>query len=322
MALYDMDVDVSRLRLQRVQQAIPYLVGDGSYAGNRYATLSAVSTDALSGGLIDLSNPSGLITVGSIPPTVNDAGFAYTSTDTTVTWYYDGTNSSTVLVIRRTDGTRQTIPPGSRTITGLTASTWYGCLPYWVNDNSCNISWVPGTVGTPLIAFPGGTGAAFVNAASKSSQADAVALQLLQGREQLSSSFMTVKTAAGGGTGGGGAGGGGAGACVIRGTHIETLQDLPYESRLWPETKWWHLVTKRGNSLYCTPNHSLYHPERGRVRADSLNDWVMTDFGEEKIVVSEPHIRCCTKEQVLMPEGHLYYANHFLSHNMKAINEF
>jgi hypothetical protein len=317
MGMYDFKTDITNFRLQRLEGAVPYLIGDGSFAANRYATLSSLSTDAVTNGLIDLSNSSGLITVGAIPPSVSESGFAATFTDTTVTWYWDGTNSSTVLVIRRTDGTRQTIPGGSITITGLTASTWYGFLPFWSPANGCNIGWVQGTAGTPQIAFPGGTGASFVNAATKSAQSDALAQQLLQGREQLSAGIMTIKTAAGGGSGSGGATGGGS-ACIMRGTHVATLQDLPYSSKLYPQNEWWQLVTRRGKSLYCTPNHSLYHPERGRVRADSLTDWVVTDFGEEKIEVSEPHIRCCVKEQVLMPEGHLYYANGFLSHNMKA----
>lgn len=317
MGIYDISNDRTLSRLARLEDAVPYLIGDGEYARNRFSQFSSVSTDAVSNGLIDLSNPSGLITVGAIPPSVSEPGFAATYTDTSVTWFWDGTNSSTVLVIRRTDGTRQTIPGGSITITGLTASTWYGFLPFWAPANMCNIGWVQGSAGTPQIAFPGGTGASFVNAATKIAQADALAQQLLQGREQLSAGFMTIKTAAGGGSGSGGATGGGS-TCIMRGTHVETLQDLPYASKFYPQNEWWHLVTKRGKSLYCTPNHSLYHPERGKVRADSLNDWVMTDFGEEKIEVSEPHIRCCVKEQVLMPEGHLYHANGFLSHNMKA----
>lgn len=318
MSMYDINLDaVSSIRLQRLAASVPLLVGDGQFAGDRFATLSSVAADAVNNGLIDLSNPSGIITVGAIPPSVNEAGFACTCTDTTMTWFYDGTNSSHVLVIRRTDGTRQTVPAGSIAITGLTASTWYGFLPFWTNYNQCNVGWVQGTAGTPMIAFPGGTGASFVFAGTATSQADAIAMQLLQGREQLTTGFMTFKTTAGG-SGGGGGGGGGGGYCVMRGTYIETLKDQPYRSILKPETKWWHLVTKRGHSLYCTPNHSLYHPERGRVRADSLNDWCITDYGEDKIVVSEPHIRCCVKELVEMPEGHLYHANHFLSHNSKA----
>lgn len=319
MGMYDMNVDMTAMRLQRLEAAVPYLIGDGSFAGNRYATLSSVSTDAVSGGLIDLSNPSGIITVGAIPPSVSEAGFALTWTDTTATIYYDGTNSSNVIVIRRTDQSRFTVPPNSRTVTGLTASTWYGVLPYWAPGNKCNVSWVQGTAGTPQICFPGGTGASFVNAQTMTQRSDSLAQQIFQGREQLSDGFITFKTAAGGGSGGGPPDPDpDTDRCVLRGTNIETLQGLPYSRKLHPQNSWWHLVTKRGKSLYCTPNHALYHPEKGKVRADSLRDWVMTDFGEEKIVTSEPHIRCCVKEEIVMPQGHLYYANGFLSHNTKS----
>lgn len=317
MSLYSFQSDRTLSRLARLEDAVPLLIGGGKYAGNRYATLSSVSTSAVSGGLIDLSS-TGLITIGAIPPTVSEAGFALTWTDTTATVFYDGTNSSQVIVIRRTDQSRFTIPPSSRSITGLTASTWYGLLPYWAPYSKCNISWVQGTVGTPQICFPGGTGASFVNAQTPAQQADSIAQQLFQGREQLSAGFLTFKTAAGGGSGSGTPTSDYNPTCIMQGTSVETLQGLPHSSNFHPQTQWWHLVTNRGKSLYCTPNHSLYHPEKGKVRADSLKDWVMTDFGEEKIVTSEPHIRCCVKEEVVMPEGHLYYANGFLSHNMKA----
>lgn len=325
MSMYDFNLDaVSSMRIQRLSSAVPILSGDGTYAVDRFATLTSVSVDAISNGLIDLTNPSGLITIGAIPPSVNESGFAYTSTGTTITWYWDGTNASTVLVIRRTDGTRQTVPAGSITITGLSNSTWYGFLPFWVNDNRCNIGWVQGTAGTPQIAFPGGTGAAFVNTATVSAQADAFAGQLLQGREQLSAGFMTAKTAAGGGTGGGGAGGGGSsGLCVMRGTHIETLGEYPYKSILAPETDWWRIVTKSGRSINSTHNHSLYNADAGKVRADSfrVGQWAIAIDGEDKIVESHPFKRQCTKELVSMDNGHLYWGNGLLNHNSKAVDQ-
>lgn len=319
MPLYSFETDTMLSRLARLEDSVPYLLPGGAYAGNRWATTSAVDIEALTDGLIDLSTSGGLITAGAIPPAASEAGFAATYTDTTITWYWDGTNSSSVIVIRRTDGIRQTVPAGSITITGLTASTWYGFLPYWSPNNKCGIGWVAGTAGTPSIAFPGGTGASFVDAGTKTAQADALAQQVSIGREQLSAGVMTIQTAAGGGSGSGGAGGGGL-FCVMRGTHIETLNDIAYSSKLFPQTEWRHIVTRSGKSLFCTPDHALYHPERGKVKAETLTDWALTSVGEDKVVSNTSHRRVCVKEYVTMKEGHLFWANHFLSHNSKPFS--
>lgn len=316
MPLYAFESDKLLSRLARLEDAVPFLLQGGQYADNRFASFSSVQADTLTDGLIDLTTSAGMITAGAIPPAVSTWGFAATVTANSITWYWDGTNGSTVLVIRRTDGIRQTVPAGSLTVTGLTNTTWYGFLPYWSPNNQCGIGWVAGSAGTPLIGFPGGTGASFVNAATITVQADALAEQVKIGREQLSSGFMTMQV----GGGGGGAGGGG-GSCVLRGTHIETLSDIPYSSKLHPQTEWRHIVTHSGKSLICTPNHALYHPERGKVRADSLTDWALTTVGEDKVLMNDPLLRVCVKEQVMMKTGHLYWANGFMSHNWKPAPE-
>lgn len=321
-SMYSIDLNLDAIRLQRLASSVPLLTRNGQFAGDRYATLSSVSVDALADGLIDLTNPSGLVTIGAIPPSVSDPGFAFTYTDTTANCYWDGTNSSTVIVIRRTDQTRFTVPGSSIAITGLSASTWYGLLPYWANANRCNIGWVQGTAGTPQIVFPGGTGASFVNALSKSAMSDALAQQVFQGREQLSAGFMTFKTAAGGGSGSGTAEGGGT-DCVMRGTNIETWGDLPYSSELKPCSEWWRIVTKSGKSLNCTPNHSLYSAEsnsRTQAKTFKEGDWILTKQGEEKVAESHPLIRMCVLEKVMMAQGHIYWANGFMSHNAKIFS--
>lgn len=317
--LYDIDVDLTRFRLQRLEQAVPYLIGGGQFAGNRFATLSSVSVNAVADGLIDLTNPSGIITIGAIPPSVTESGFAATATTTSIHWYWDATNASIILVIRRTDGTRFTVPASNLNITGLTANTWYGFLPYWLHDNACNVGWVQGTVGTPQIAHPGGTGVAFVYAGTASAQADALAQQLLQGREQLSSGWLTFRTpAAGTSSGGGGYEGGG--DCVMSGTEIEALGDFPIEQAILPETDWWRIIGKSRRSLNSTHNHPLYNADSGKVRADSfkVGQWAISQFGEDKIVESFPFKRTCTKRKVMMKHGHLFWANGYLSHNVKA----
>lgn len=319
MGMYDTDIDLTSIRLQRLAGSVPLLVSDGQFVSNRFATLSSVAADAVSNGLIDLSNPSGLITVGAIPPTVTENGFAATATTTAITWYWDGTNTSHVLVIRRTDQTRFTVPGGTIVISNLTANTWYGFLPYWINDNACNIGWVQGTAGTPQIAHPGGTGAAFIYGGTAMAQADALAQQLFQGREQLSNGWLTYKTPAAGTNSGGGSYDGGT-DCVMSGTDIEALGDSPIEQAILPETDWWRIIGASGRSLNCTKNHPLYNADSGKVRADSFKagQWAISQFGEDKIVESFQFKRTCTKRKVMMKHGHLFWANGYLSHNTKA----
>src|ERR1700757_2330309 len=146
--------------------------------------------------------------IGGVSVSGNTAGFAYTATTTTITWYWDGTNSSHVPVINRADGSRFTVPTSGSglTVSGLTANTTYYFLPFWSINNLCNIGWVQGTVGTPQIAFVVGDTTDPVNNPQYLMQ------QTFQGNEPLSTGYMTAATtASGSGSGGGGGGGGGGG---------------------------------------------------------------------------------------------------------------
>lgn len=264
--------------------------------------------------VLDLST-SGVRKTGGVPPSGNTAGFAYTATTATITWYWDGTNGSKVPVITRADGSRFTVPSGGSglTVSGLTANTMYFFLPFWNINSLCNIGWVAGTTGSPSIAFVLADTVDPVNAPVYFMQ------QTLQGNEALSSGFMTASTTATG-TGGGGAGGGGGGGqrCVMAGTDIETLGDLPYALEVSSETEWVYLRTAV-RELYCTYDHPLYHADRGRVRADSLEsgDSAITIYGEEELLAVEFKRRVCSKHKVMMDKGHLFWANGFLSHNVK-----
>ena len=244
----------------------------------------------------------------------NTAGFAFTSTANSITWYWDGSNGSRVPVITRADGSRFTVPTGGSglTVTGLTNGTTYYFLPFWNINNLCNIGWVPGTVGTPQIAF--------VVADTTDPVNNPVYLmeQTQQGNEPLSSTYMTATTGIGGGGGAGGGGGGGSG-CVMSGTEVIALGDSTPSLEVLPETHWVHLRTADLRDLYCTFDHPLYHAQRGRTRADELvvGDLIITDTGEQKLVTAEYKKRVCSKYRVHIPNGHLYWANGYLSHNFK-----
>jgi hypothetical protein len=259
-----------------------------------------------SDGTIQLANNK-LRPLGNIAPTANNIGFAYTSTDTSIHLYWDGTNGSSRIVLRRADGTKIAIPGGDIQVTGLAASTTYYCLPYWSTLTApCNISFVPGTVGSPQIFF---TVATDLNAYQQ---------QNLQTVEALSSGFLSVVTAAGGGTGGGGTGGGG--FCVMQGTDIEPLGDGEVFKQLHGQTEWIRLQAGP-YSLNCTPDHRVY-TEFGLKKAGeiTLADRLITVDGLRQVTVAEPFTRSCSKISVHMKSGHLYWANGILSHNMKQFN--
>ena len=269
-----------------------------------------VLTTVQSKQILDLSHTA-IKKIGGVPPSTNNQGFAYTSTDHSLTWYWDGTNSSSVPVINRSDGSRFTVPTAGSglTVSGLSASTDYYFLPFWNTNNVCNIGWVQGTLGTPQIAFT------LADTTDPVNSPVYVMQQTLQGNEPLAG-FIKGTTAAGGGSGGGGGGGG---YCVMAGTDIETVGDLPYTIEVIPETEWVHLTIEDGRDLYCTNDHPLYDSRLGRVRADSIGegDIVITDIGEQRIVRADFARRVCSKHCVKMEKGHLYFANGFLSHNVK-----
>ena len=278
--------------------------------------ISVLHTGANGGQVIDISKVF-VRKIGGTSVSANTTGFAYTATTTSITWYWDGTNGSLVPVINRADGTRFTVPTAGSplTITGLTANTTYYFLPFWNINNLCNIGWVQGTVGTPQIAL---VVADTTNAVTSS---EYLIEQTFQGNEPLTNGYMTAATTASG-SGGGGAGGGGkpGSGCVMSGTDIQTLGDLPFEIEVLPETEWVHLRIEDGRELYCTLDHPLYHAVSGKIRAEHLSEGerVITDLGEQRIVKVNRHRRVCSKHKVVMTKGHLYWANGFLSHNAKV----
>lgn len=296
-------------RVRRLERGEQYLRGgqlvspSGKYAG--------IPTSLLDGNSIDLTSPD-LATKGSIPPMGVSGNFGSSTTTTSITIYWDGTNSSNKLAILRADGVAVAIPGNSMTVTGLSANTTYGFLPFWSPFNNCGIGWIKGDSGTPQFAFT-----AAAQTITKSVQ------QSQQGREPLTAGFLKFTTPASGTSGGAGTGGGyggSGGTCIMLGTHVETMGGGEYATEHFPQTDWINLaVDGYPRTLNCTPNHPLYHPERGQMKADQfkVGDWIITEKGERQLAEVRAFIRPCTKVRVRMPVGHLYFANGFLSHNVK-----
>lgn len=249
--------------------------------------------------------------LGSVPPSGNVSGFAFTSTANSITWYWDGTNGSTVIVLRRADGSTQVIPTtgSGLTITGLANATTYYFLPYWPPNNGSNVGWVQGTVGTPQIAF------VVADTTSVNNGNFYLLEQVLQDREQLTSGFMTATT----GTSGGGGGGGGGGGCVMKGTTIVPLGLIPFTVQEHEEQRWVWLKSDDGRELTCTRNHPLYHERLGRIEAAQLQvgDPVIMDNGVRLVAEVDSFSKTATKVSVHMSHGHLFWANGWLGHNLK-----
>src|SRR2546421_3588722 len=192
-------------RLRRLETGAQRLQrGSIKFTDGAYRRIPADTLDATQ--RIDMTT-SAVKKRGGVPPSGNTSGFAYTSTSTSITWYWDGTNGSTVITLKRADGSVQVIPTSGSglAVTGLAATTTYYFLPYWTPNNQCNIGWVKGTIGTPQIAF------VVADTTSVTNGAFYLLEQSLQDREPLTAGFMTAVTAAGGGSCGGGRGGGGGG---------------------------------------------------------------------------------------------------------------
>jgi hypothetical protein len=302
------DMDVRLRRLERGRQTLRR--GNLVSPSSNY---SLIPSDVLVDGRVDLTGDAGFDPKGAISPFGIVGNFGFSATDTSISIYWDGTNTSNIISLIRANGEVVRIPTGSKTITGLTASTPYAFLPYWSVFNDCGIGWIVGDAGSPQFAF---TAAAM--------DTYAVSKQSRLGREQLSPGFITFSTAAPAGTIAPGPATGGGSRCVMLGTDIEPLGNAEYTTKHYPQSDWIRILAA-GNPrmLNCTPDHRLYHADKGKIRADEfvVDDWIITEHGEKKIVELEPFTRVCTKVEVVMQRGHLFWANGFMSHNVKSLDE-
>jgi hypothetical protein len=186
--------------------------------------------------------------------------FGYSSTENSITLYWDGTNSSSPFIIQMTDGASLTVPKGTQAITGLSASTNYRFYPYF-SDSAVRVVFPVGTVGTPKIAS---------TAANNSS----AATQILIGNIPLASPSITIPTQAPAGTGGGTGGGGS--RCISWDTLVETptgpvkiqsckVDDIILAPQGWTTIKFlkcsvepvFCIKTDNGYTLECTETHPI-----------------------------------------------------------------
>jgi hypothetical protein len=174
-----------------IEQRLNYVEGSATKADRGNFTVSQVTRK----NLIDAS--TSIFKLQSTLPVLSGS-FTYTSTSNSVTWFWNS------LVLYYPNGVTKSLPNGSNTVTGLSASTTYYFYPYYSLDRN-KLEYVPGGVGTPDIAFT----ARSLGAAQQ---------QTLDNNAPLSGGAVPAVTgASGGGTGGGGGGGS---DCLRAGTEV------------------------------------------------------------------------------------------------------
>ncbi len=111
--------------------------------------------------------PTGIQATGSTFAFVVQGNYGFTSTGSSITIYWDGTNGSKLLAIRRADGSNYSIQAGSMTISGLTPGVKYGFASYVAIAQPDYLSFVQGDAGTPQFAFSPSASAAMISEANR-----------------------------------------------------------------------------------------------------------------------------------------------------------
>jgi hypothetical protein len=175
-------------RLRRLEGAYPK-TNHTSPTFSKAKFVLPSSTAVLPSGQI---NPiSAVQAKGNLSPMVLSGVLGFSSDGGSITVWWDGTNSSQVISVKRADGTSFTVPKGTQTISGLTASTLYGFSVFWNINNTGGLSFGPGDTGTPKVAISPAAGQAVIN--------QAIQVQQSFDAEPIYSGLVYWSTTAGGG---------------------------------------------------------------------------------------------------------------------------
>jgi hypothetical protein len=150
-------------RLSRLEAGFPSSVAGKVTFSN--STVAVPSTNSvLSSGQVA---PTGIQATGSTFAFVIQGNFAFTSTGGSITIYWDGSNGSKLLAIRRADGSNYSILAGSMTIGGLTAGVQYGFSSFVSIAQPQHLSFVQGDAGQAQFAFSPAATPALLSSASR-----------------------------------------------------------------------------------------------------------------------------------------------------------
>lgn len=129
---------------------------------------------------------------------------------------------------------------------------------------------------------------------------------------------VTDPAAPGGGGGGTGGDPPGGSDCVGEGTALEVLGQGKAELDLIEWSDWVVIEAANGWRLKAVPNHRIY-TEHGKRRMDELliGEMAVTKTGESPVKTVRRLCQPGYKVKIQIPEGHLFWADGFLSHNIK-----
>lgn len=258
-------------------------------------------------------------------PQINSAGsrtaslttsITFTTTTTSVSFFWDGSNGSQPFQMFRDDGTvvGPFITGSGVTIAGLTPSTTYFVYFYWDESVSqIKFSIIPDVgVGTPAAAFT-------------TLNFQAAQIQILRGHVPLapslsSTGFATPGAGTGSGSGGGGGGAGGGQFCPLSGAPV----------KLYGEPEWWtksekrqehfiEVTTETGRKGIFSPTHmGFLRSGLAPLCAWKVGEWALTEDGEELVTSLEHrYIPDGKVDRYEAERGHIYSAWGFLCHNVK-----
>lgn len=150
-------------RLSRLEAAFPATIaGQVTFSNSTLAVPGAHAVTA--SGLIA---PTGTQATGSTFAFVVQGNFSFTSNGSSITIFWNGSNGSKLLAIRRADGSNYSVSAGSMTIGGLTAGTQYGFSPFVAISQPQNLSFSQGDAGTPKFAFSPAASPLLISTASR-----------------------------------------------------------------------------------------------------------------------------------------------------------
>lgn len=136
-------------RISRLEAGFPSTVaGKVTFSSSSLAVPNTNSVT--SSGVIA---PTGIQATGSTFAFTVQGNFGFTSDGSSITIYWDGTNGSKLLAIRRADDSNFSISPGSLRVAGLTSGVQYGFASYIAIAQPNSLSFVKGDAGTPKFTF-------------------------------------------------------------------------------------------------------------------------------------------------------------------------
>ena len=136
-------------RVSRLEAGYPTSVAGRLTFSNSSLAVPATGSVLASGAIA----PTGIQATGSTFAFVIQGNLSFTSDGGSITIYWDGSNGSKLMTIRRADGSNYSITSGSMRVGGLIPGVQYGFSSFVSIAQPQNLSFVQGDSGSPKFAF-------------------------------------------------------------------------------------------------------------------------------------------------------------------------